>query len=342
MPLLLHDHPAMRQHEYASLPTQPHAMAIPLAWNEGERSGIDWSFTRARPTRLNNRSPEASALGPGDVRAYNSGYWPGVLISPRHVLSTFHYFNAVRSQQNEMRFLRRDGSSVTPKVSRVFDNLTFDVVVLELEAPVEGVAILDRIADPVLMPDRLPVWAQGPQSRSYRVLARVGRFWDDTHGWFAHGLAWEADTSDELSRNLLDPTQPPAFFSGDSGTPFVAIMPDGKPALLGLAMSFGVLRRVAGPIEQGVSPCARVRAIVNAAGYDLHSVGWPGPMPPPPTRSPDINGDGKVDGIDLGHVIAKWGTSASYADLDRSGIVDGKDLAILMGAWTLPSQGGST
>jgi hypothetical protein len=342
MPLLAHDHPAMRQHEYASPPTQAHPTAIPLAWNEGERSGIDWSFSIARPARLNNRSPSATGIAWDDIRAWNSGYWPGVLISPRHVLVPHHYYAAVPSQRHQMRFLRRDGTSVVPTVAKVHAGLGFDVAVIELAEPVEGVAILDRIADATLMPDRLPVWAQGPQSRSYRVLARVGRFWDDAHGWHAHGLAWEADSADELSANLLDPAQPPAFFSGDSGTPFVAIMPDGKPALLGMAMSFGVLRRVAGPAEQGVSPFDRVRAVVEAAGYDLHSVGWPGPMPPPPPRSPDIDGDGKVDAIDLGHVLAQWGRATAFADLDRSGVVDAADLAIVMGAWTKPPAGGST
>lgn len=48
----------------------------------------------------------------------------------------------------------------------------------------------------------------------------------------------------------------------------------------------------------------------------------------------DINGDGKVDGIDMGRLLGAWGTSASGGDLNGDGVVDGQDLAILLAAWT--------
>lgn len=49
----------------------------------------------------------------------------------------------------------------------------------------------------------------------------------------------------------------------------------------------------------------------------------------------DLNGDGVVDGADLGTLLGAWGLCAGCpADLDGSGTVDGADLGTLLGAWT--------
>ncbi|HMN96773.1 MAG TPA: GC-type dockerin domain-anchored protein [Phycisphaerales bacterium] len=48
----------------------------------------------------------------------------------------------------------------------------------------------------------------------------------------------------------------------------------------------------------------------------------------------DLNGDGTVDGADLGLLLGAWGSDDPKADLDGDGIVDGADLGILLGAWT--------
>ena len=56
--------------------------------------------------------------------------------------------------------------------------------------------------------------------------------------------------------------------------------------------------------------------------------------PSSPTTNPaDLNGDGAVDGIDLGILLSQWGTDGT-ADLNDDGIVDGIDLGQLLGAWT--------
>jgi hypothetical protein len=47
----------------------------------------------------------------------------------------------------------------------------------------------------------------------------------------------------------------------------------------------------------------------------------------------DLNGDGKVDGIDLTQLLANWGGSGS-GDLNGDGAVDGLDLAVLLAAWS--------
>lgn len=47
----------------------------------------------------------------------------------------------------------------------------------------------------------------------------------------------------------------------------------------------------------------------------------------------DLNFDGKVDGADMGILLAEWGTSRSVADISRDGTVDGADLGLLLGAF---------
>ncbi|HMN96813.1 MAG TPA: hypothetical protein PKC43_07200 [Phycisphaerales bacterium] len=51
----------------------------------------------------------------------------------------------------------------------------------------------------------------------------------------------------------------------------------------------------------------------------------------PPT--PDLDGNGILDGADLGILLAAWGEGPSPADLNEDGVVDGADLGILLGAW---------
>ena len=50
----------------------------------------------------------------------------------------------------------------------------------------------------------------------------------------------------------------------------------------------------------------------------------------PPTPG-DLNGDGVVDGADLGLLLGAFGTSNVAADLNADGFVDGADLGILLG-----------
>ncbi|MFO0872548.1 MAG: hypothetical protein U0575_01065 [Phycisphaerales bacterium] len=51
---------------------------------------------------------------------------------------------------------------------------------------------------------------------------------------------------------------------------------------------------------------------------------------PPPTA--DLNGDGVVNGADLGLLLGAWGTAG--ADLNGDGVTDGGDLGSLLAVWT--------
>jgi len=57
-----------------------------------------------------------------------------------------------------------------------------------------------------------------------------------------------------------------------------------------------------------------------------------------PTDPPgDLDGDGSVNGVDLGLVFAGWGAcgpDACPADLNGDGVVDGTDLGLLFIDWT--------
>jgi len=50
-------------------------------------------------------------------------------------------------------------------------------------------------------------------------------------------------------------------------------------------------------------------------------------------RITDTNGDGIVDGADLAVILGEWGTSNTIADLDGDGNVGGGDLALVLGDW---------
>ena len=47
----------------------------------------------------------------------------------------------------------------------------------------------------------------------------------------------------------------------------------------------------------------------------------------------DLNGDGRVDGADLGLLLSQWGSSGS-ADLNGDGTVDGGDIGLMLVEWS--------
>ncbi len=48
----------------------------------------------------------------------------------------------------------------------------------------------------------------------------------------------------------------------------------------------------------------------------------------------DLNGDGVVDGVDLGLLLQAWGSNDPTADLNDDGVVDAADLGLLLNNWT--------
>lgn len=62
------------------------------------------------------------------------------------------------------------------------------------------------------------------------------------------------------------------------------------------------------------------------------TVAQTGPICPPPVPG-DLNGDGVVNGADLGILLTGWGTNGA-GDFNGDGLVDGADLGILLTSWT--------
>lgn len=65
--------------------------------------------------------------------------------------------------------------------------------------------------------------------------------------------------------------------------------------------------------------CADINQLYSSPGSEASSI------------TPDLNGDGEVDGADLGIMLSSWGTPA--ADLNADGSTDGADLGVLLSAW---------
>jgi hypothetical protein len=89
----------------------------------------------------------------------------------------------------------------------------------------------------------------------------------------------------------------------------------------------------------------------SLASVDLVTVEWPdgsvSELPSVPTGQhltivaparEDLNGDGWVDGADVGLLLSSWGPCATCADcpadLDGDCMVGGSDLGIVLGAWS--------
>jgi hypothetical protein len=77
--------------------------------------------------------------------------------------------------------------------------------------------------------------------------------------------------------------------------------------------------------------------IVDHGGqiYKIIPAEGDGPCAPPPVPG-DFNGDGVVDGNDLGIMLADWGACIGCpTDMNGDGAVDGNDLGQLLALWTL-------
>jgi hypothetical protein len=66
--------------------------------------------------------------------------------------------------------------------------------------------------------------------------------------------------------------------------------------------------------------------IVSGSGTD-----WSDAFDATPSDPADFNGDGAVDGADLGLLLSAWGTPDG--DLNGDGTTDGADLGLLLSAW---------
>jgi hypothetical protein len=122
----------------------------------------------------------------------------------------------------------------------------------------------------------------------------------------------------------------PIEISGDNGSTWVLLENVTENAAAWVQKTFRV--------SDFVTPSAQVRvrfraqdtgtgSIVEAGIDDFRVYGAICPA----ARPTDLNGDGRVDGADLGILLGSWGTAAN--DLNGDGQVDGADLGVLLGDW---------
>lgn len=89
--------------------------------------------------------------------------------------------------------------------------------------------------------------------------------------------------------------------------------------------------------QYSVSGPGIVSVVFQGAGTQaISNIEFAEPAPPCGVSCPgDLNGDGTVDGADLGLLLAAWGTTGGCpsADLNEDGTVDGADLGLQLAAW---------
>ncbi len=109
------------------------------------------------------------------------------------------------------------------------------------------------------------------------------------------------------------------------------------------AMTESVVMKLTGNgLWRGVLPSLPAGSLVSYSVRSVDSFGNSGDGPTlsftepgTPPNPADLNGDGHVDGADLGFVLASFGTSDPSGDTNNDGFVDGGDLATVLAAFGL-------
>lgn len=138
-------------------------------------------------------------------------------------------------------------------------------------------------------------------------------------------LRFDADDGDFVDVFVgNDPDTPQDESGGLSSAHGAAFGPDGNLYVT----SFGNDRVLRYDGTTGAFIDTFLAASAGANGpIDIRFVGPDGP-------AADLDGDGDVDGADLGLLLGSWGPCGGCpADLDGDGDVDGADLGLLLGSW---------
>ena len=324
MPVLLNKSSTQDQLAYLT-EAKPGNEAVPAYW-KGHDAGFDWSCTRARRRRFNNLAPIAPDAS--DIRGWNSGYFAVVLISPMHGLCCGHYLRAVPSQVNDLLFLGRFGREHRPVVKEVITDIGDDLDLIEFAEPLPpDVGVCSRIADLRTAKKGTPVLLQTSQMMTVMmVLDAVGTIVETGGASFAHSMKLSQVRNG--TDDMLEAMGSPYFFSGDSGSPVMALDAEGQQCLVGFHAG-------GGPIGIGGSKWPgdefeRLSERVKARGYQIHAVELGGK---PIDFVADVDGDGKVGASDVAAVLTHWGEPGGPYDVTRDGLVDAKDLGAVLAGW---------
>ncbi len=303
----------------------PGAEAKPSFWREMDVD-VSWSCTRARNRRFNNRAPLAPAEIT-DIRAWSSGYWSGVAISPVHVVCCAHYRRFVPSQIDDLRFMGRFGVEHKAVVKALHEDVGDDLDLIELETPLPGdVFVCSRIADLRTAKRGTPVLLQTSQMQTVMMtIDAVGTIVETGGAAFAHTMKLVQVTNG--TDDLVDALGSPYFFAGDSGSPVMGLDQDGAQCFVGFAAGGGPI--AVGGTKWPGNEFETLRGHVESRGYQLHAVNLGSRSM---RFSADADGDGDIDAADAAIVLANW-SLAGCGDVNRDGVVDAMDLAEVLAGW---------
>ncbi len=305
----------------------PHSECQAIARNSLNPSWeeVDWAWCRATPQRKNNPAPSSDA---SKFVNWNSGYPQGVLVGRkgRHMLFCRHYLNQVSpSELDLVRFVKYGGVQDV-EVEAIVWNAHHDTSIVRLvERPylAEPYPVCDMRA---CSPGR-KVWLRTCQGQSLPM--QVSGIGLDNGSATVFALQ---DLPDSLNRIV-------GVHSGDSGTPVLTRLKDGRTAYCGMmwgpgCISFGMPNRLQGghdPNDWGKSsPHAagwpRLREVLAEIGDELE-------IAYPDFDVSDVNSDGIVDGKDLALMLGRWGKSAVDIDIDGDGVAGQAELARILSSW---------
>jgi alpha-tubulin suppressor-like RCC1 family protein len=143
----------------------------------------------------------------------------------------------------------------------------------------------------------------------------------NSHVYAVRGDGSLAGWGSNTSSQLVAPAElGPVARVACSGYTTIAVLEDGSVVSWG-----GGNNPVNGPSPM---PAGLVRSPVHVAAKGSIAVAVMSSA-----RPGDLNGDGSVNGSDLGILLGDWGSSSTTSDLDGDGTVGGSDLGILLGAW---------
>ena len=159
-------------------------------------------------------------------------------------------------------------------------------------------------------------WVLIPDAMADGAFPTLG--WQDTEPY--------SEAAGRIPTDFTKPVNPNRHPNGLIGLDFDAILEtyDGAGGGVGIDLaSVGLAAiRFVRITNTGVDSTPEIDAIADVA-------------PGEDTRLPgDLNADGLVNGIDLGRLLAAWGTKDATADLDGDLIVNGPDLGLLLADWT--------
>jgi len=161
--------------------------------------------------------------------------------------------------------------------------------------------------------------------------------------WTEHGVT-EVQALPGYSRPIVRAINDKGVMIGDSREPTAPGLQNAKPTiwingeplpLVDLYCGNGWPTSGVGPIALLNSGDLLISGPVVVPGWTGSQTLWQGIWIAKPffSSEADVNGDCRVDGLDLAALFGDWGSDVPVTDLNHDGIVNADDLAIMLASW---------